>query len=153
MQLLFHSNLSVPITNQVVSSNPVHGEVCSIQNNVIKVVSDLRQVWFFPGASVSSTNKTDCHNITEILLKVALNTINKTLTDLFEAIKMADDVVLNFLFYKLPESIEFEICGRMLCEGGTKSKDMASDVTALSCDPLVSIISSFGSESIFGCSG
>jgi hypothetical protein len=27
---------------------------------------------------VSSTNKTDCHNITEILLKVALNTINKT---------------------------------------------------------------------------
>jgi hypothetical protein len=29
---------------------------------------------------VSSTNKTDCHDITEILLKVALNTINQTLT-------------------------------------------------------------------------
>jgi hypothetical protein len=29
--------------------------------------------WF---SSVSSTNKTDCHEITEILLKVALNTIN-----------------------------------------------------------------------------
>ena len=28
--------------------------------------------WFFP---VSSTNKTDCHDITEILLKVILNTI------------------------------------------------------------------------------
>jgi hypothetical protein len=27
---------------------------------------------------VSSTNKTDCHDITEILLKVALNTINHT---------------------------------------------------------------------------
>jgi hypothetical protein len=27
--------------------------------------------------SVSSPNKTDCHNITEILLKVALNTINQ----------------------------------------------------------------------------
>jgi hypothetical protein len=26
---------------------------------------------------VSSTNKTDCHDITEILLKVALNTINQ----------------------------------------------------------------------------
>jgi hypothetical protein len=26
---------------------------------------------------VSSTNKTDCHDITEILLKVALNTIKK----------------------------------------------------------------------------
>jgi hypothetical protein len=28
--------------------------------------------WFSP---VSSTNKTDCHDITEILLKVALNTL------------------------------------------------------------------------------
>jgi hypothetical protein len=32
--------------------------------------------WFSPGTSVSSTNKTDCHQITEILLKVALNIIN-----------------------------------------------------------------------------
>ena len=32
--------------------------------------------WFSLGALVSSTNKTDCHDITEILLKVALNTIN-----------------------------------------------------------------------------
>ena len=30
---------------------------------------------FSPGAPVSSTNKTDRHDITEILLKVALNTI------------------------------------------------------------------------------
>ena len=34
--------------------------------------------WFSPGAPVSSTNKTDCHDITEILLKVALNTIKQT---------------------------------------------------------------------------
>ena len=31
--------------------------------------------WFSPGTLVSSTNKTDCHDLTEILLKVALNTI------------------------------------------------------------------------------
>ena len=31
--------------------------------------------WFSPDTPTSSTNKTDCHNITEILLKVALNTI------------------------------------------------------------------------------
>ena len=31
--------------------------------------------WFSPGNPVSSTNKTDRHDITEILLKVALNTI------------------------------------------------------------------------------
>jgi hypothetical protein len=32
--------------------------------------------WFYPGTPVSSTNKTDHHYITDILLKVALNTIN-----------------------------------------------------------------------------
>ena len=35
---------------------------------------------YSPGTPVSSTNKTDCHDITEILLKVALNTINLNLT-------------------------------------------------------------------------
>jgi hypothetical protein len=34
--------------------------------------------WFSPGPPVSSTNKTDCHDITEILLKVALKTIKQT---------------------------------------------------------------------------
>jgi hypothetical protein len=32
-----------------------------------------------PGSPISSTNKTDHYNITEILLKVALNTITLTL--------------------------------------------------------------------------
>ena len=41
---------------------------------MIKFVSDLRQVsGFFP---VSSTSKTDCYDISEILLKVALSTIS-----------------------------------------------------------------------------
>ena len=35
---------SVTITTNVVSSNPVHGKVCSIQHYVMKFVSDLRQV-------------------------------------------------------------------------------------------------------------
>ena len=34
--------------------------------------------WFSPGPLVSFTNKTDRHDITEILLKVALNTIKET---------------------------------------------------------------------------
>ena len=34
--------------------------------------------WLSPGTLVSSTNKTDRHDITEILLKVALNTITLT---------------------------------------------------------------------------
>ena len=32
--------------------------------------------WFSPGITGSSTNTTNCHDITEILLKGALNTIN-----------------------------------------------------------------------------
>ena len=35
--------------------------------------------WFSPGPPVSSTNKSDCHDITEILLKVAISTISLTL--------------------------------------------------------------------------
>jgi len=36
--------------------------------------------WFSPGTPVSSTNKTDHHDITEIQLNVALNTITPALT-------------------------------------------------------------------------
>jgi hypothetical protein len=71
---------SVPTTSKVVSSNPIHGEVYPIQIYVIKLVSDLR---FSPGTPVYSTNKTDRNDITEILLKVALNTVsNKKLLSL-----------------------------------------------------------------------
>jgi hypothetical protein len=38
---------SVPITTKVVSLNPIHDDVCSIQHYVIKVVSDLHQVGGF----------------------------------------------------------------------------------------------------------
>ena len=63
---------SVTNTTILVSSNPAHGEVFSMHHYVIKFVSDLR--WFSLGTPVSSTNKTHRHDITEILLKVALNT-------------------------------------------------------------------------------
>ena len=35
-------------------------------------------LWFSTGPPVSSTNKADHHDITELLLKVALNTIKQT---------------------------------------------------------------------------
>ena len=65
---------SVYITTKVVSSNPVHDEVYSIQHYVITFVSGR---WFSPGTLFSSSNKTDRQDITEILLKVALITINQ----------------------------------------------------------------------------
>ena len=47
-----------------------------MQHYVIKFVSGLRQVGgFLRFPLVSSPYKTHCHNITEILLKVALNTM------------------------------------------------------------------------------
>ena len=43
--------------------------------------------WFSPGTQDSSTNRTDSHDITEILFKVALNTITPSLVifHVFEA--------------------------------------------------------------------
>ena len=70
---------SVPITTNVASSNHTHGKVYLIQHYVIKCQWLATSQWFSQGTLVSSTNKTDRHNITEILLKVALNTITLTL--------------------------------------------------------------------------
>ena len=49
---------------------------------------------FFPGPLVSSTNKTDHHNITEILLKVALNTINQIYYSFLEKIFVFPNIKL-----------------------------------------------------------
>ena len=50
--------------------------------------------WFSPSIPVSSTNKTDHHNITEILLKVALNTISQTLTQIQFFLKYMKHLIL-----------------------------------------------------------
>ena len=60
------------------NSNPVHGELYSIQHYVLKVCQWLTTGrWFSPGTPVSSTNKTNRHDVAELLLKVALNTMNQ----------------------------------------------------------------------------
>ena len=62
---------SVPITTDVVSSNLDQGEVYNI------IICDkvcqclVTGLWFSLGLLVSSTNKTDLQDITEILMKVA----------------------------------------------------------------------------------
>ena len=48
--------------------------------------SDLGQNWWFSmGTPVSSTNKTDRHDIAEILLKVALSTKAQTQDNLIDS--------------------------------------------------------------------
>ena len=95
----------MPITTKVVSSNPVHDEVYSMQHNVIKFVSYLRQVGkFSSGTPVFSTNKTDRHDITEILLKVALNTIILTLP--FLSCCLCQDLMVFFFLFSLRSLIQ-----------------------------------------------
>ena len=83
----------MPITTNDVSSNPVHGEVYSIQHYVIQFVSDLSQVggflWvllFPPPLKLTAT----IDDITQLLLKVALNTITLILT-----LKISGDYIRN----------------------------------------------------------
>ena len=71
---------SVAIITKVVSSNPAHGEKYQIQHYVIKFVIDLWQVsGFLQALRFRSPNKPERLDMTEILLKVALNTITLAL--------------------------------------------------------------------------
>ena len=69
--------LSVPITTNFVSSHPTHGELYSIHTTLCdKICQRLAAgLWFGLGNSVSSTNETGRHDITEILLKVETLTL------------------------------------------------------------------------------
>ena len=55
-----------------------------LDTTICDKVCQLTGRWFLPGTPVSSINKTDLQDITEILLKVALNTINQTKPSLME---------------------------------------------------------------------
>ena len=68
MFLLNHNFISNFTVNEFLNIH-VHYVVCR------RLLADQ---WFSLGTPVSSTNKTDCQNITELLLKVALNTTTLT---------------------------------------------------------------------------
>ena len=56
--------------------------------------------WFSP---VSSTNKTDRHDITEILLKVALNTINHQILECFHVVFPSGYAIFTFHIRKVSQ--------------------------------------------------
>ena len=56
-------------------------------------------LWFSPGTPVSSTNKTDRHDIREILVKLALNTINQTIKCLIVLSLFKRCVFLSIIFF------------------------------------------------------
>jgi len=69
--------------------------------------------WFSPGTSVSSTNKTDHHDITEILLKVALNTITLTLALIYDY--NCNILLPVYSFANTIPCVSFEICHLYYC--------------------------------------
>ena len=90
---------SVPIT-KIVSLNPVLGEVFSMQHYVIKFLSD-RSVVFCGYHPLSKANR---HDITEILLKVVLNTINQT-----KLINNCSKCRINFLLNYIVEGYSINV--------------------------------------------
>jgi hypothetical protein len=64
----------------------VRTRLCRLQKGCIRLTATIDQVyqllahgrWFSPGTPASPTTKTGRHDIAEILLKVALDTINKS---------------------------------------------------------------------------
>ena len=76
------NNSYKPITNTAW----VRAQLCKLQKGCTRLTAASDKVyqllahgpWFSPGTPVSSTNKTDRHNIALILLKVTLKTINLT---------------------------------------------------------------------------
>ena len=69
----------MPIATNVVSLNSVHGKVYSMQNYVINFASDIRQVGgVLQVLPFPTLIETDHHDMAELLLKVALITINLT---------------------------------------------------------------------------
>ena len=61
--------------------------------------------WFSPGTPVSSTNKTDCQDVTEILLKVELNTITLISNPQWGLL-----YILYYIFKPYGHKTNFEFC-------------------------------------------
>jgi hypothetical protein len=80
MQISGHNNINSVNSYSSISENKQR-EISNILSNTrlesCDQVCQWRAAgqWFSPGTPVFSTNKTDHHDITEILLRVALNTI------------------------------------------------------------------------------
>ena len=70
---------SAPINTDDVSSNLDQGEPARCTTLCDNICQWLATGWWFSqGTPISSANETDRQDITEILLKVALNTIKQT---------------------------------------------------------------------------
>jgi hypothetical protein len=93
-------DLQLPVHSVFITTNVVKFEPCSWRGVLDTTLCDqvcqwlATDRWFSPGTPVSSINKTDRHDITEILLKVVLNTIKPTNLNTFNAINYDKDILV-----------------------------------------------------------
>ena len=76
----WNKNITVPTSSQ----SRLSLSIWQMKNNFPFKTSCCSSLVFSLSTSVSSTNKTDCHDIAEILLKVALSIIAITITILLQ---------------------------------------------------------------------
>jgi len=86
---------SVPITTKVVCSHSTHAG-CTLCDKICQLL--VTGQWFSPSTPVSSTNKTDCHDITEILLKVALKHHKPKPPNLSLTVKIQTNLFIYFIY-------------------------------------------------------
>ena len=113
--LMLHIASYIPVLRQF---NPATYQ-CSACNKpdkilnifIIEIYSSDYYLWFLTGTLVSSTNKTDRHNIAEIVLNVALNTISQLLLNqMFSSFKhrrslsILANFVMAIIFFLLPKT-------------------------------------------------
>ena len=136
------------ITTEVVSSNPVHGEVYSIQHYVIKFVSDLGQFGGFLRTPIYSTNKTDRHDIIEILLlKVALNTINQIKPFCFLVHPEYNSVLIWLLIVFYISPLTFLLCSSQYCTVHSHCNNLVFSRSDFLVDNIKPLISRFPNNS------
>jgi hypothetical protein len=69
--------------------------------------------WFSPGTPASSTTKTGRHDIAEILLKVALNTINQSFNNHIRHLQDKNRAILVSDWLMLKKSSPLKLLGQM----------------------------------------
>ena len=97
-------------------------------------------LWFSPGPPVSSTNKTDHHDITEILLKVTLSIIKQTnkLSQLF----LSFILLQNLVFIAVAIGIVFSFMFHLIVREKIKCNQEVEAEDPISSDRLISTIES-----------
>jgi hypothetical protein len=103
-------------TSLLLNTARVHAWLCKLQKGCTRLAAASDKVkqllthgqWFSLGTPASSTTKTGCHDIAEILLKVALNTINQIKSNLTNLpVSFIFSEAINFFFRKMPLSYIF----------------------------------------------